>query len=572
MPEFDPTTRTVPEGGPTPGGHLMATTMAERGISTMFGLCGGHILGLLDGCLDAGIRVIDTRHEGAASLGALGWALATGDTGVATVTAGPGFGNAMTGVLDAFLGNAPVVLIAGRTGLTQQGRGAVMDIDQRRIVAPATKWAATCTETDRIPELTAEALYAARAGRPGPAYMEVPQDVFMAGGSAREGAVPAGRPADFPRPAAAAADIDAALAILSSAERPIVIAGSGAFWSGAGEALAAFAARANVPVTTTSAARGLLPDADARCLGSMVHGGLAVSQADVVLVLGSAFNANLMYGQPPLFGELQRVIQVDIDPDRIGGQRLPTLGIVGDVARVLQDLTDGWSGDVPDRAAWFAFARQLAAFGRASWDHQIDSWSGTRVHAGAVARELAAFAAETGPHTLVADGGDCLTWGLATADAGGPGRLLSTTTALGSLGVGLPFAIAAGAARPDEPVFCYIGDGTFGLCGMEFDTAVRHGIPLICVVSNNAGWRDVSHEQDAWFGEGRQIASELGDSRYELIADAFGGHGEVVERLDDLRPALKRALDAGVPSIINVRTDPGVLSELLRNMGSLGLM
>jgi acetolactate synthase-1/2/3 large subunit len=245
---------------------------------------------------------------------------------------------------------------------------------------------------------------------------------------------------------------------------------------------------------------------------------------------------------------------------------------VGDVGLVLRALTDGWSGPAPARDEWFEQARSLAAFGRASWDHQIDSWSGSRLHAGAVAREVAAFARETGPHTLVADGGDALTWALAYAHVDAPGRLLHTTTALGSLGVGLPFANAAAAARADEPVFCFIGDGSFGLCAMEFDTAVRHRLPVITIVSNNWGWRDVSHEQDIWFGEGRRVASDLGDSNYERLAEVFGGHGELVEDMDELRPALKRALDAGVPSIINARTDPGVLSELLRNMGTLNLM
>lgn len=570
MPEFEPSHRDARAHGTTPGGRLMADALRDAGVDTIFALCGGHILGLLDACMDVGIRVVDTRHEGAASFGGLGWALATGRTGVTAVTAGPGFGNALTGFMDASLGNAPLLLFAGRTGLNQAGRGAVMDIDQRAMVEPIAKWARSCTDTDRIGEFVREALFAARSGCPGPAYLEIPQDVFMAGGEAAQAAVPPGRPAEPPTPSPDPADIERALTLLAQAERPIVIAGSGAFWSGAAEDLTLFASRSAIPVTTTSAARGLLPDS--ACLGSMVHGGLAVSQADVVLVLGSAFNANLMFGRPPLFGHDQHIIQVDIDPGRLGGQRLPDVAIVGDVSRVLRALTDGWSGKAPARAEWLEQCATLAAFGRAIWDQQIDSWSGPRVHAGAAARELAAFAGEVGPHTFVADGGDALTWALAYARAEAPGRLLSTTTALGSLGVGLPFAIAAGAARPAEPVFCFIGDGTFGLCAMEFDTAVRHGIPLVVVVSNNAGWRDVSHEQDMWFGPGRTIASELGDSRYDKLADALGGHGEDVDAIDGLRPALKRALDAGVPSIINVRTDPGVLSELLRNMGTLGLM
>jgi len=570
MPEFEPQqVRSEAAAGPA-GGVLMARALRENGVDTLFALCGGHILGLLDACLDENIRVVDHRHEGAASLAAEGWALATGRTGVATVTAGPGFGNAMTGLMDAGMGNVPSVLIAGRTGLGQYGRGAVMDIDQRAIATPATKWAATCYETHRIPGYIAEALHRARAGCPGSVYLEVPQDVFMANAAQTEPAAPVG----FGAPGSPAPDpaaLERALDALARAERPIVIAGSGAFFSGATEDLLAFVEATGIPVTTTSGARGLLPDPHAACLGSMVHGGLAVSQSDVVLILGSAFNANMLYGRPPLFGTGQTVIQVDIDATRLGGQRRPDVSIAGDVAVVLRALTAGWNGP-SERGAWVEQAQGFASFGRASWDHQVDNHAGSKLHAGAVARDLAEFARETGPHTFVADGGDALTWGLAFAEVNGPGRLLSTTTALGTLGVGLPFSIAAAAARPDEPVFCFIGDGSFGLCAMEVDTAVRHGLPIITVVSNNGGWRDVSHEQDAWFGPGRTIASELGDSRYELIAEAFGGHGEVVSELDELRPALKRCLDAGVASVINVRTDPAVLSELLRNMGALGLM
>lgn len=569
MPEFDPAALDRSDRGLVPGGELMARALAGGGVDTLFTLSGGHILGLLDACPDAGIQVVDTRHEGAASLAAVGYALATGRTGVAAVTAGPGFGNAMTGLMDAHLGNTPMVLIGGRTGLRRQGRGAVMDIDQRAIATPASKAALTCYETDRIGEHVAGALWRARTGRPGAVYLEVPQDVLMRNGSPPD---PAARATTIPRPLAAEEDVEEGARLLRAAERPIVIAGGGAFWSGAGDALRAFAVRAGAPVTTTSSARGLVPDDDEVSLGSLVHGGLAVPQADVVLIAGSAFDANLMYGRPPLFSAEQRIIQIDLDPGRIGGQRTPSIGLIGDCARVLEQLTAALEAP-PDRTAWFEQARASAAFGRAMWDQQIQSHPpGPRVHAGAVARELAAFAHETGPHTMVADGGDALTWMLAYAQVEGPGRLLGTTTALGTLGVGLPFAVAAGVARPGEPVYGFIGDGTFGLCAMELETAARQRLPLICVVSNNAAWGDVAHEQDAWFGAGRHIASELTDARYEMVAQAFGGHGELVEDLDELRPALKRCLDAGEPSVVNVRTDPTVLSELLRNVGSLGLM
>jgi acetolactate synthase-1/2/3 large subunit len=575
MPEFVPgfTEPSAPEGG-THGGLLMAQALKDAGVDTIFGLCGGHILGLLDGCLDVGVRVIDTRHEGAATLAAEGWALATGKTGVAAVTAGPGFANSLTGFVDAATWNVPLFLFAGRTGLQQRGRGAVMDIDQRAMVAPIAKWAEVCHQTERIPRYVAEALARARTGTPGAVYLEIPQDVFMA--SSPGAADPM---AGFPEIASVAspdtASLDRALDALQRAERPLVIAGGGAYWSGAGEALARFAEHAQVPVLTTSSSRGLVADSHPWCLGSMVHAGIAVPAADVVLVLGSAFNANVMYGGPPLFAPMgQTVIQVDIAGDRIGGNRKPDIAVVGDATRVMTELTDAWQKTAPGRDAWLQQAKDLTAFARATWDAQVDAHTGERIHAGAMAREVAAFAREAAGSgvTFSMDGGDALTWMLAYGYAEKPGRFLSTTTALGTLGVGLPFSIAAAAARPDEPVFCVIGDGSFGLCAMEVDTAVRHGLRVITIVSNNTGWRDVSHEQDAWYGKGRRIASELGDTRYDKLAEAFGGHGEHVTSIDELRPALKRSLDSGVASVINVQTDPEILSDLLRNLGSLGLM
>jgi acetolactate synthase I/II/III large subunit len=177
-----------------------------------------------------------------------------------------------------------------------------------------------------------------------------------------------------------------------------------------------------------------------------------------------------------------------------------------------------------------------------------------------------------GAATLVADGGDALAWALAYFQAEHPGRLLTTTTALGTLGVGMPFALAAQAARPDERVFLFTGDGSFGLTAMEVDTAVRHRLPVIVIVSNNAAWGDVRHEQDDAFGPGRHVASDLPGVRYDRLAEALGGHGERVERLEDLRPALERSMQSGVCSVIDVQTDPSVISELLRMVAQLKLM
>ena len=558
------------------GGRLFAEALRAAGVEVVFTIAGGHVMPVLHACGPAGIRVVDTRHEGAAAFAAEGWALATGRPGVAVATAGPGFTNALSGLFDAGVWNVPMALFGGRSGLRMAGQGAVADIDQRAIATPGVKWAATCWETARIPRSVAEALYRARAGRPGAVYLEVPQDVL----TARPAAPPPeqeGFLAEVPRATAAAADLERALALLRGAERTIIVAGGGAFWSGAGEAIARLSQVAGIPVTTTSSARGLVPDSHEWCLGSLVHGGIALIMADVVLVIGSAFNANLGYGRPPLLGTHQRVIQVDVTAEALGGNRLPDVGLVGDAACVAGDLADGWDGGEPGagRREWLAEARRLVATSRLGWDQQVDEHQGERLHAGAVAREVARFAGEVagGAATLVADGGDALAWALAYFPAERPGRLLTTTTALGTLGVGLPFALAARAARPDEPVFVFTGDGSFGLAAMELDTAVRHSLPMVVVVSNNAGWGDIRHEfEGGGTSTGPPVAAELGFTRYDLMAQGLGAHGEHVTRLDELRPALRRAFESGRPALVNVETDPEVLCALLRIVAELNLM
>jgi acetolactate synthase-1/2/3 large subunit len=571
-----PATAEAPAATVVDGGRLFAEALRNAGVDTVFTLAGGHIMKVLDACVPLGIRVIDTRHEGAAAFAAEGWALATGRPGFAAATAGPGFTNALSGLFDAGVWNVPMVLLGGRSGLRVAGRGAVADLDQRSIAAPGVKWAATCFETGRIPRYVAEAVYHARAGRPGAVYLEVPQDALAAAvppiGEGREGF-----PAEPPRSTSPAPDLERALELLRAAEKPIIVAGGGAFWSGGGDAVARLAEAGGIPVTTTSSARGLVPDSHPWCLGSLVHGGIALIMADVVLVLGSAFNANLGYGKPPLFGGQQRVIQVDVSADAVGGNRRPDLALAGDVACVANDLADGWgSRAVPEaRREWLAEARRLVAGSVSGWDQQVAEHKGERIHAGAAAREVAAFAGEVGrgAATLVADGGDALAWALAYFPAERPGRFLSTTTALGTLGVGLPFAIAARAARPEEPVFAFLGDGAFGLSAVELDTAVRHGLPMVAVVSNNAGWGDVRHEFEGNLGyEGPRVAAELGFTRYDRLAMALGAHGEHVTRLEELRPALKRAYESGRPSVVNVETDPDVQCALLRIVAEMGLM
>lgn len=555
------------------GGVLAARALRESGVDALFALPGGHNLPLFEGARRAGLRLIDTRHEENAVFMAEGWALATGRVAAASVTAGPGLANALPGIIEANAAGVPVVVIAGRTGLAQRGRGAVQDLGQLAAVAPVTKWSAECLQTERIPLFVAEAVHQARAGAPGVAYLEVPQDVFAAAATPRTTEWEAGF-ADDARARPVGGDLDRALELLRAASRPVALAGSGAFFSGAGEALERFAERTGIPVVTTSAARGLVDDDHARCAGGLVHGGIALASADVALVLGSRFNANLVYGGPPLFSPGQRIIQVDIRPEHLGGERRPEVGLAGDVRATLDAMTEAWPGEPDAHGGWAEQARQGARMSWESWDVQCER-PARGLHPGWLAREVARFAEEHLPCTFVSDGGDSVVWGIAFSKAHRPGTNLFIGSAMGTLGIGLPFAIAARAARPEEPVFCFTGDGAFGLSAIELDTAARHGLPVVVVVVNNGGWGDVRHEQRMWYGDDADRGAILSGMRYDLLAESVGGHGERVTEREQLRPALERALKAteqGTPSVVDVTTDPEVMSDLMKNLGGLAVM
>jgi acetolactate synthase-1/2/3 large subunit len=542
-------------GAGTTGARLAARALREAGVQVLFALPGEHIDPLLEAAREEGLRVITTRHEEAAVLAAEGWALATAEPGAAAVTAGPGLANAVPGMVEAQASGVPVVVIAGRTGIAQRGRGAVQDLDQLSLVASTTKWRAECLVTARIPAAVAEALHQARSGAPGVAYLEVPLDTLTARAEQPASGPPRGFPAEPARSVPPPALVARAVELLASAERPVVLAGSGAFFSGAADALRSFAERTGIPVITTSAARGLLDDEHPRCLGGLVHGGIALASADACLLLGSRFNANLLYGGPPLFPEDQRVIQVDVRPEHLGGERHPHLALAGDVAATLEALVAAWSRPPEAFDGWCAHAHRGAVASRESWEREAEG-PAEGLHPGRVARELARFAAARGPHTFVSDGGDSVMWGIAMSRARRPGTNLMIGSAMGTLGVGLPFALAARAARPDEPVYLFSGDGALGMTAMELETAARHRLGILVVVANNGPWREPSR------------------MRHDVLAEAVGGHGERVEAPDELGPALERAARAAEhgPAVVDAVVDPSVVSGFMRHAGALGLM
>jgi acetolactate synthase I/II/III large subunit len=566
----DPTSETLLGGGAgeyatvpsSHGGRAVGEALRAAGVETLFCLPGGHIAPVTNGCADAGIRVMTTRHESAAVHMAEAWARTTGQVGVAAVTAGPGFTNGVTGLANAQATGIPVAVLGGRTPLALRGKGAVQDCDQETVARAVAKWARTVYRPEELATSVREALAVARTPRCGSTYLDLPTDVLTA-------EVPTGelKPVVVARTGADDATVSQAARLLAGAERPVVIAGGGAFWAGAGEALRRFAETTGIPVTTTSHARGLLPDSSEHCLGSLLHGGVAVAVADVVLIVGSRFNGNLMFGRPPLWREDHTIVAIDADPAAFALNRPADVALHGDAALVLDQLSAAYDGE--SKKAFGDSAREWAAMSMSHWQAEA-SGDATGVHPGFLARTVADWSAEQGPgSTLVLDGGDILGWGLAFARCEQPGSLLFTSDALGTLGVGVPYVVAAGLARRDGPAVGLIGDGAFGLAAMELETAVRYGLAPIVVVSNNASWGDVRYEEGEWFG--RTVGTDLTPARYDLLAVALGGHGERVERAEDLRPALDRARAAGVAAVVDVLTDPDRPNEVLRNMGALNL-
>jgi len=424
-------------------GRWLAEYLKARGIDTLFTLTGGHIFPLLDGCLDADVRVVDTRHEQAAAFAAEGWALRTGKPAAYLVTAGPGFVNAVSGLAHASVTLAPTLCIAGASGTKEDDKGAPQELEQLRVAEVYARYAKTVRRTERIPQYVENAFQHMTAPTPGPAFLEIPQDVFYK-------PLPEDAPTDFgprmaPRSAGDPLDIERAAALLRQAERPVVVAGGGSFWSGAGEALQQLAEQTGLPVFTRNAARGLLPDSHPQCYGGSP--GLGVFKSDLVLVIGSRFNSTFYYGQ---FAEGGKVIQVDCNSAAMGDNRGIDVGICGDARVVLEQLAaalDGyrvsneWVGQL-DGAVEKRKAKFAAGF-------QSDS---SPIHPMRLMHELNEFAdADT---TFCVDGGDI---GVAAARhlvADHPGSQLSNASILGSLGPGLPFALGAKVARPDDTVVC----------------------------------------------------------------------------------------------------------------------
>src|SRR5437879_3980863 len=463
------------------GGELVARTLKGAGVGHVFTLCGGHILPIYDGCLDAGIALIDTRHEQAAAHCADAYARLTRGIGVAMVAPGPGVTDAVTGVANAYAARSPLLLIGGAAPLGLRGLGALQEMEQVALLRPITKGAFTVAETRQIPEVLTTAIRTALSGRPGPVFVEIPVDLLLASVEDRLAPIPQ----RYLHRAPALADPNAIVRLghlLSRAERPLVMAGSGVWWDDAAKALAGFAESAGVPVFMNGAGRGTL--AADHPLAFAQARGFALASADVVLVLGAPLDFRLGYGRPPTFAENVKVAMIDADPSELGRNRALALGAVGDIDVVLRQLLDALPKGIAERLRPWREAvgtreaegrRELAGLAAAD-DVPISHY-----------RLAAEIARVVTPETIVVgDGGDVVGCAAKYVPLHRAGQWLDPGP-FGCLGVGPPFALAAKLLNPGRRVLLIAGDGAFGLNGMDMETAGRFGAPIVCVIGNDGG-------------------------------------------------------------------------------------
>ncbi len=531
------------------GGRLVAKMLKAEGVKTIFTLSGLHVAPIYAGCVDEGIALVDTRHEQAAAHAADAYARLTRGVGVAVVTAGPGVTDALTGVANAFAASSPLLLLGGAAPTFNAGRGSLQEIEQVDLFLRITKWADRVPEARLVPAYLAKAFRVALSGRPGPVFLELPFDQLMQEVDEADAPIPEGYRTRARSPGDPI-QIEAAAALLEKAERPAVIAGSSIWWDDAAGALAALAERASLPVYLNGAGRGCLP-AGHPCFLQQTRKE-ALAGADVVLIVGTPLDFRLGYGGEETFAKDAKLIQIDIDAAEIGRNRAIAVGLPADSRSALEQLTAALGKT--ERTGYLAALREKEAAKVAKLAAYASS-DQAPLHHFRVARELSAAARRAGDSMFVADGGNFVALAAKIIELSRPGRWLDPGP-LGCLGVGAPFAIAAKSLYPERPVFVIQGDGSFGLNGFDFETAVRFKLPMVIVVGNDAAWGQIRLPQVGMFGEDHSPATSLRPTRYDEVVKALGGWGVHVDEPAKLAPALDAALASGQVACVDVALDP----------------
>ena len=536
------------------GGHLFIRCLKQEGIKKVFTIVGDTILPLVDAAEDEGIEFIDVRHEGAAMHMADGYARITGLPAVAMFTGGPGFANAISGLPAIYTSESPVIFVAGAAELPEKGMATFQEIDQVSMAAPVTKGSWMIHDRKRIPEFVATAFRTAMSGRPGPVHLTLPINIQEQSISEEE--LPPYLPKEYRNMGRSQGDsslIREAASLLSNAQRPVIIVGNPARYSVNPEQLEALVEATGIPIFTVEQARGLIDDEHELCFGyadgALNRAARKFREADVVLLLGKRLDHRYRYGQ--IFSADAKLIQADPAEAEIGRNRGISVGLLGDLGAITEQLT--------------AAARQTGKAKVESWISQLkqeqDSWM-EELRGNATGEEpMHPMDVYTGLEHLidedtfiVMDGGDYVQWGRSYLKARKPGHFMRLGP-LSHLGAGIPYGMAAKLAEPNSKVLVFSGDGSIGFYTMEYDTCIRHNLPITTVMGNDSNWGIDRTFQLAYFN--RSVGTELRTVRYDKVVEAVGGHGEYVEKPEEVGPAVERAINSGLPSLVNVRVRPG---------------
>jgi thiamine pyrophosphate-dependent acetolactate synthase large subunit-like protein len=543
------------------GGKLVAKTLHELGVTDIFSLGGGHINPIYNACIDYGIRIIDTHHEQGAAMAADAYGRLRRRPGVCLVTAGPGFTNAMTAIAGAYLSNAPFMIISGRSGVEENDRLSLQEIDQQTMAAAVTKWARTVYDPARIPEYITSAYRRALSGKPGPVYLGMSYEVLYPECDEKDVA-----PYDIAIPAHKTKpgedSVASAVELLQSSRKPVAIAGSGSWYSGSDKVIENFIENTGIPLYTLNFGRGIVSDDHPLCFGPASPSApnafrKLTGEADLIILLGIRLSLYIGFGKT--FNPKAKIIQIDIDPDEIGRNRTVDLAIAGDLSNALSNITDFIEANRVKLGYGKWYKKAVSSKNREQKKiDRIRNSDMVPIHPIRVAKAIEDVTG--GDALLVVDGGDCQVWTDSNYKVKRPGHYVKGGL-LGCMGVGVPFAIGAKTACPQKDVVLITGDGAVGMNFMEFETAVRHKIPFVAVVCNDRAWGMTKHQLEITYGKKRPtVGVNLSNTPFHELVKVMGGYGELVEDPRELNGAIKRALSSGVPALVNVLTDTEAVS------------
>jgi 2-hydroxyacyl-CoA lyase 1 len=528
------------------GASLVARSLKQQGVDYMFGIVGFPVVPIAMAAQKAGITFVGMRNEQAASYATQAAGYLLGRPQACLVVSGPGVIHALSGLANAQQNNWPMVLLGGASGIDQNGMGAFQEERQVFVTTPFTKYSHHVERADRIPFYVEQAVRTAWYGRPGATYLDLPDDVIL-GRVPEDDVRTAATIAAPPRSQASDADIDAALAALRSAERPLVIVGKGMAWSRAEHEVRDFIETTQLPFLASPMGKGVMPDDHPLSVGAARSH--ALREADLVMVLGARLNWIMHFGLPPRFRPDVRLIQLDISAEQLSTNVAAEVGLVGDGRAVMAQLNAALAAEPWTYAADTPWRRSIT--------EKIEGNRGAiEAMANDDSRPMNYYRAfrdirEAIPRDaiIVSEGANTMDIGRTQLDNREPRTRLDAGS-YGTMGVGFGFAVAAATVQQDRPVVSVSGDSAFGFSGMELETICRYGLPITTIVLNNGG---IGGGFEDWPTDQPLPPSALSrTARYEKVAEAFGGDGYYVEDPADLRPALDKAIGSGRPSVVHV--------------------